>query len=797
MSFNNSQAFHIFGGVFTNVESGGQKQPADPALYYLSQAIYGVGAGHNAEKRSPPPKCHPDTRRDVLDILHNWSRRSSSEDHILWLYGPAGAGKSAIAQTLAEQWQSQNRLASSFFFSRRDGTRNTGASLFLTIAYGLVVSIPDLREPILDVIRKDPDVLQTSLEEQFQRLIVEPCRSLEPSSVCGWVIVIDGLDECIEKGQRHRVLSILAKALPNAFPFRLLICSRPEPLIQEVFNTQTLRPFSRRVALNSEIFQIDHDIKIFLTHEFERIRTLPRNAHIQFTSSWPACGIIDELVKKASGQFLYAAAIVKFVENEYCHPCEQLEFVLHARSHSYQDSHSPFHELDNIYHQILTTNARRSEVRDVLRALLSISRIHTDHDRHYFPPSPRYIEALLLLREGSVLPTFHGMHSILSIGGTDGEIRILHPSFYDFLHDAARSGDFFVGTEQDQHGYLACQLLRAINHYSQLCEGNQDQLRFDHGTVLRTAWSYWGYHCSKSNLNEKVVNTLRKIDFKINLESHLTSYLQTKSDKLGIQHFFREAELVIQCLRTNLECGDIVCRLSDYRRGFRVAVSLPDTSDVALSKILDAVATALGFLLVGGTWTYWMELDDRLRMLAGTYLDFSCQSEQLRVISIGNDCACTRAREASSRLSLPCVESTSNVDVYHIQLSASVRNLTRIAMRNVSEWQPQLQTGRLTRSPAKSTDAPYCQLHKLLDFCGPSSELLDLVPPLLAKIESKMDQEDVLKWLQSFPSEYTPQTAPLIEQIRRASWIGRKRIAGGSGTELESEDRSTKRRKES
>ncbi|KIK50784.1 hypothetical protein GYMLUDRAFT_182276 [Collybiopsis luxurians FD-317 M1] len=81
------------------------------------------GAAHNAEQRSPPPNCFPGTRIQILEILRNWVNDSTNTAPIYWLYGAAGVGKSAVAQTISEEFVN-NRLAASFFFSRADPKRN-------------------------------------------------------------------------------------------------------------------------------------------------------------------------------------------------------------------------------------------------------------------------------------------------------------------------------------------------------------------------------------------------------------------------------------------------------------------------------------------------------------------------------------------------------------------------------------------------------------------------------------------------------------------------------------------------
>ncbi|KAJ6503615.1 hypothetical protein C8R45DRAFT_775763, partial [Mycena sanguinolenta] len=56
---------------------------------------------HDSVESYPPPRCHPETRTQILGDLHGWVLDKSPKHNILWLYGLAGAGKSAIMQTLA------------------------------------------------------------------------------------------------------------------------------------------------------------------------------------------------------------------------------------------------------------------------------------------------------------------------------------------------------------------------------------------------------------------------------------------------------------------------------------------------------------------------------------------------------------------------------------------------------------------------------------------------------------------------------------------------------------------------
>jgi len=64
-----------------------------------------MGALHNSLEwqELDAPKCHPDTRIAVISRLIQWITGEIDFDAlILWLYGAAGAGKSAIAHSITD-----------------------------------------------------------------------------------------------------------------------------------------------------------------------------------------------------------------------------------------------------------------------------------------------------------------------------------------------------------------------------------------------------------------------------------------------------------------------------------------------------------------------------------------------------------------------------------------------------------------------------------------------------------------------------------------------------------------------
>ncbi|KAI3614915.1 nwd2 [Moniliophthora roreri] len=462
--FNNAQGFTVNRSIFNNV---GRDQinlnmiQDRAALEILSEFTKDVGAAHDSAARYPPPRCHPETRQEIKADILQWCRSPSSDANVFWVNGPAGVGKSAIAQTIAELVEDEGLLASSFFFSRNDGKRGDATYLVPTIAYQLAYRIPELNDAMTKIIQQHPRILSSSFDVQFSELLVGSCQLAVELYGQEWmsgltrrVIVIDGLDECETQRSLARqllgrkeirpqdLIPPIAPMLNRNLPFQFLLFSRPEPRIREALEAATFGPHMRRHGLDDS-WDARRDIRTFLDDGFSGIRTSPRNANIQFPDIWPASGVIDKLIDKACGQFIYAATVLKFVDDEYSQPIKQLSIVL-GLSPTVKGN-SPFQDLDVLYRQILSSNPDRRKVMRVLCALVRLEHLQCDRLR----PNAKCIETLLGLEESEVSAALSSMHSVLDIADSEVEIRILHVSFSDFLRNKSRSGPFFIKAYTD------------------------------------------------------------------------------------------------------------------------------------------------------------------------------------------------------------------------------------------------------------------------------------------------------------------------------------------------------------
>ena len=379
----------------------------------------------------------------------SWIEDLNPIAYIIWIYGPAGAGKSSIAQTIAEWCRTFNKhLAGTFFFLRGQAGRQEGSRLFCTLAYQIALYVPGLREHVNRAMQIDPTLPNKDLDTQFRTLIIEPFQRLPSPPTDLPFVIIDGLDECLGFETQKRILRLIGEALEKYnLPLRFLITSRPEAHIRELFDTSPLNQRTRRIVLDGS-FHPDCDIRIFLEDRFVDIAKRHQDLMANVETPWPAPSVIDFLVQKSSGQFIYAATILKFVDAELHIPTVQLDIVLQpppVRS-------TLFSSLDQLYTQVLQV----CPYPDILTRIFSLMLV-----LHCPQPFAVY-EDILDLPPGHVSYILRGMHSLVRFPDdiddaqerftlkqsaqydeTSG-LRLHHASFRDFLVDRSRSEQYFV-----------------------------------------------------------------------------------------------------------------------------------------------------------------------------------------------------------------------------------------------------------------------------------------------------------------------------------------------------------------
>ncbi|KAJ3524364.1 hypothetical protein NMY22_g11032 [Coprinellus aureogranulatus] len=420
------------------------------------------GATHDSAERAYVARCHPSTREAVQEEIHTWGhRREEKKKKVLWITGPAGTGKTSIAKTIAGRFKKVGLLAAEFFFSglSQDHALRTQDSLITTLAYQLIQQdrITGLREEVLIAIDNDPHVFKKSLPSQLESLILAPLRKVHQrpeSDPSTWpnIILVDGVDECQGKpGQRSaylspkagrsrapaqlhhhptnndackEVVSTLIQAVEDpAFPFRVIIVSRPEPIIRRTLGKK--RDMFRELFLGDH-YKPDADIALYLDDKFAELRE-----HCNLPESWPSEQVKKKLIRNASGQFVYATTVMRVLENGNKHPNEQLQMIL-AWDDNDQPGECPLAPLDGLYTRIIQTSP---DPRLAVKWLHAILELQTENNE-----SRTTVKAFLESQPGETEFLLRNLSSLLCIRRDGSPLRVFHKSLLDFLGSPRRSG---------------------------------------------------------------------------------------------------------------------------------------------------------------------------------------------------------------------------------------------------------------------------------------------------------------------------------------------------------------------
>ena len=477
---------------------------------------------HDSKERYDAPKCHKDTRKAVIRDITSWVSDDSKGTLILWISAPAGSGKSAVLQSIAELFQDSGGLAASFFFSRTAAQRQTEAHLIATIAAQLAVSIPATKLFINQAVLDDSSIFDKMLHVQMKRLVIQPliCAFLQEGRTSQWpsLLVIDGLDECSGGKVQADILRLfnnallqLKQSLPSLY---LLIASRPEPAICEVFEDE-LNEMTYHLVLDDS-YDPDRDIATFLRSSFSDIH---RRRHTRFPSMsslplpWPSENVISFLVKKSSGQFIFAATVIRFVDEDRKLPPTQLQVVLDVCNSQDASRHNrnPFALLDELYAHVLRSCDQIDRVLLVLGVIFFL-----DHQ----VPTLDFLASLVGTNLEDIILLFWDLHSIIHVPASSTDtIRFYHASFRDYLVDHHRSKDLHI----DEYP-VQCFLLKSC--MQQLCNATMSP-------AMEYSWKSWYNH-----------------------------YIRGDSLKMGLLDPLLENFMHLACQGSNIENQTIILNLS-------------------------------------------------------------------------------------------------------------------------------------------------------------------------------------------------------------------------------------------
>ena len=457
------------------------------------------GAGYRQSNRKG---CLRGTRETVLEEIELWTR-DLKQSPVFWLNGLAGTGKSTIAQTIAERAFASGLLGASFFCSRDFQDRSDLHFIFPTLAFQLAHKYPNFRSHLVSLLLLDPDIVDESLYGQMERLIVEPLRSANISTV----VVIDALDECKDEEPSSAILSVLGRFVEKIPSVKFFITGRPEPWIKTGFRLPLLVDETNVFVLHDvRPHLVNNDIRLYLKH---KLSELAQRCQL---GSWPSDEHIELLCHRAGGLFVYAVATAKFLDSNIHLPKQRLDMIASLPECTVPEGKTCFKPnttLDSLYTSILEMAFHEgdpeadSKIRSTIgTVVLLVNPLPVSGIAELVGLDPEEVRLFLKL-----------VQSLLILDGNSNlPIKPFHKSFPDFITNSSRCLNVrFYILPGSLHLNLATNCLRLMNdsleqnllllpNYALNSEVKDMPMRIkDHVSIaLQYACQFWHNHLTEA-----------------------------------------------------------------------------------------------------------------------------------------------------------------------------------------------------------------------------------------------------------------------------------------------------------
>ncbi|KAJ7732019.1 hypothetical protein B0H16DRAFT_182862, partial [Mycena metata] len=262
--------------------------------------------------------CAPGTRGEIQKEIEGWlSPQTSSSEHIFWITGIAGSGKSTLSATVVDNLRKkQTPVAAQFFISRNIPETIDPNKIIPTIAQQLSAFSPAAARIIHDALKHG---FLTSQEEQVKGLLLTPIQEI-CKSYDRVIILIDALDELqnAAKSVLQMLLQIAPKGCNLPHNVRFVITSRPEHWA-DISKSQSLElaVFKQHSLLTDSSVE---EVGSFVHAKMDKILAGVREKNpIDWESKWkgwPTEQQLRNLSGQANGLFHYAATALSWIEGQ-------------------------------------------------------------------------------------------------------------------------------------------------------------------------------------------------------------------------------------------------------------------------------------------------------------------------------------------------------------------------------------------------------------------------------------------------------------------------------------------------
>ena len=476
--------------------------------------------------------CLENTRRDIINDVMQWIADDPNETKkVLWVHGLAGTGKSTLSTTIAQNMHSLHRLGAFFLFNRDIPSRGPG-TLIRTLAYQLADFDDCFRVAISPLMKQDSKITIMPLAYQFKNLLINALKPVEWSRG-PIVLIIDALDECGRETDRRDLMQALSDGFSDLPSYiRTMVVSRRESDIQHALGSHS---HVRQYRLDTDSVTNKEDVSAYIRYRLEQIRI--RNGRLG--DHWPGEDKISSLANRAGGLFIWASTACSYIDSYT--PDRRLSELMNKQPEDHPSG--PFAELDSLYETGLQSAgfwnepSFRWDCCNILGAILC-ARV---------PLSCSVIDALLEPQDTSSWESVSRLGCVLHVSETE-PIRILHPSFHDYLSERCGDKPWSINLEcHNKELALRCIRLMDKELRENICDMTLPYLsrKKTIPEAISYACKFWIEHvCLISTAEDDILNIIYNF-----LDKHLLHWMEVMAILKRHDHTIRSINNLMKWLR--------------------------------------------------------------------------------------------------------------------------------------------------------------------------------------------------------------------------------------------------------
>jgi hypothetical protein len=328
--------------------------------------------------------------------------------------------------------------------------------LFPTISKHLANFNPEWKKALVMALQEDDNLFKTSsLQLQFQELLLNLAVSMDERVVGPIVVVIDALDECGDGAARRELLHYIARLTQLPSFFRFLITARPDQ--DMVDGLAELKHVCHHNLAREDQHNTDKDIWIMVDHKLSNEPRITRDSHWNIS-------MINQLVAAAEQSFQRASTACDFIqgigESYELNWHDRFKVVIDASKK--QPSGLKYQPLNKLYTAILEqffpSSKPLKRFKQIVGCVLAVRKpisLNTLKELYGASKEQQWTTDIL----GALGSLLYG------VSQADTPIQPLHSSFREFLTDQSKSGDYFINLNSGEYdSTLAYSTLHSMNN---------------------------------------------------------------------------------------------------------------------------------------------------------------------------------------------------------------------------------------------------------------------------------------------------------------------------------------------